>query len=238
MSKHGRREANRLIRQQQLQEAKRKRSIRISAIAAGVLMLVSVGAYVVYTNTADTTHNVPQQANAAGTGIVAGSGPIKVEVYQDYLCPSCRAFHAAAEERLQAMVRENKITLTTYPIAILDRLSTNRYSTRSAAAAGCAADSGKFAQFSDALYDKQPAEGGAGYTDEELVNVGRSAGLGDPFASCVRDGTYSGWPGFATEESSRRGVTGTPTVFVNDKKVVPGQGQTITDAVFNAIAGS
>ena len=238
MSKRGnQRLASRLIKQQQAREARRKRSLRISAIAAGVLLLVSIGVYAVYANTKDTTHNVPQQANSAGTGIVAGSGPIKVDIYQDYLCPACQAFHASAQERLQTMAQENKITLTTYPIAILDRLSTNRYSTRSAAAVGCAADSGKFAAFSDALYDKQPAEGGAGYTDDELVNVGRSVGLGDAFAECVREGTYAGWPGFATEESSRRGVTGTPTIFVNDKKVTPAQGQTITDAVFNAIAG-
>src|SRR5688572_32919401 len=104
------------------------------------------------------------------------------------------------------MVSENKIALTMYPIAILDRLSTNGYSTRSAAAVGCAADGGKFAEFSDALYDKQPAEGGPGYTDEELVNVGRGLGLGDAFATCVREGTYASWPGFATDESSRRGV--------------------------------
>jgi protein-disulfide isomerase len=238
VSKRGsQRDASRLIRQQKAIEARRKRSVRISAIVAGVLVAVSVGAYVVYANTRPTTHNVPQQANAAGTGIVAGSGPVKVDVYQDYLCPSCQAFHTAAEARLQTMVQENKITLTTHPIAILDRLSTNRYSTRSAAAAGCAADGGKFAPFSDALYAKQPAEGGAGYTDDELVNMGRSAGLGDAFATCVRDGTYAGWPAFVTDESSSRGVTGTPTIFVNDKKVVPAQGQTITDAVFSAIAG-
>ncbi len=236
MSKRGnQRMAARLIRQQQAAEAKRRRSIRVSAIAAGVLLLVSIGAYAVYANTKDSAHNVPQSTNSPGTGIVAGSGPIKVDVYQDYLCPSCQAFHVAAKDRLQKMVQDNQITLTTFPIAILDRLSTNRYSTRSAAAVGCAADEGKFAQFSDALYDKQPAEGGAGYTDDELVSIGRGAGLGDAFATCVREGTYASWPSFATDESSRRGVTGTPTIFVNDKKVVPAQGQTITDAVFNAI---
>jgi protein-disulfide isomerase len=228
--------ATRLIRQQHAKEIRRKRSIRVSAIAAGVLLLVSIGAYAVYANTKDTAHNVPQYTNSAGTGIVAGSGPTKVDVYQDYLCPACQAFHAAAHERLEKMVQDNQITLTTFPISILDRLSTNRYSTRSAAAVGCAADGGKFALFSDALFDRQPAEGGAGHTDDELVTIGRGAGLGDAFATCVRDGTYATWPSFVTDESSRRGVTGTPTIFVNDKKITPAQGQTITDAVFNAIA--
>lgn len=229
--------ATRLVKEQLAREARRRRGFRVSAIAAGVLLLVSIGAYTVYANTRDTAHSVPQHTNSAGTGIVAGNGPIKVDVYQDYLCPSCQAFHAAAKETLKTMVQEGKITLTTYPIAILDRLSTNQYSTRSAAAVGCAADGGKFAEFSDALYDKQPAEGGPGYTDEELVNVGRGVGLGDAFAACVRDGTYATWPGFATDASSGRGVTGTPTIFVNDMKVLPAQGQTITDAVFKAIAG-
>jgi Mlc titration factor MtfA (ptsG expression regulator) len=52
----------------------------------------------------------------------------------------------------------------------------------------------------------------------------------------VREGTYASWLSFATDESSRRGVTGTPTIFVNDRKVTPAQGQTITDAGFNTIA--
>ncbi len=239
MSKRGnQRLANRVIREQKAAERRRKRSLRVSAIAAGVLALVSLGGYAVYANMDSGAHQVPQHANAAGTAITEGSGPVKVEIYQDYLCPACKAFDAAAKARLDQLVQENKITLSTHPIAILDRMSTNSYSTRSAAAAGCAADGDRFAAFSDALYERQPAEGGAGYTDEELIGIGRQTGLGDAFATCVREGTYGTWPAFTTDEASRRGVTGTPTIYVNDRKVAPAAGQSLADAVVAAISGA
>jgi len=111
--------------------------------------------------------------------------------------------------------------MTIHPIAILDDRSTNEYSTRSAAAAGCASDGGKFLAYNDALYADQPAEGGAGPTDEELIATGRSLGLGDDFATCVNDGKYETWPNHTTDSASARGVSGTPTVLVNGTKVDP-----------------
>src|SRR3546814_4082241 len=40
----------------------------------------------------------------------------------------------------------------------LNRFSTTEYSTRSSAAAGCAARGGKFKEFTDALFARQPPE--------------------------------------------------------------------------------
>lgn len=237
MSHRGnRRTATRLIRQQVAAETRRRRSLRISAIATGVLLLLSIGAYTVYANTKESAHRVPQHANAAGTGFTTGGGQVTVEVYQDYLCPACAAFHQEAHDRLQKMAEDNEITLTMYPIAILDRLSSNRYSTRAAAATACAADAGEFTTLSDALYGNQPAEGGAGHSDEQLVTIGSGLGLNATFATCVRDSTYATWPRFTTEQASSRGVTGTPTIYVHGKKVVPQNGQSMAAAVFTAIA--
>ena len=72
-----------------------------------------------------------------------------------------------------------------------------------------------------ALYANQPQEGTAGPTNEELIATGRSVGLGDAFATCVNDGKYETWPDHTTDAASARGVSGTPSVFVNGTKVDP-----------------
>jgi protein-disulfide isomerase len=119
------------------------------------------------------------------------------------------------------MADQNQIALTIHPIAILDNRSTNQYSSRAAAAAGCASDGGKFLAYNDALYGNQPEEGTAGPTNDELIATGKNIGLGDSFATCVNDGTYKTWPDHTTDAASARGVSGTPTVFVNGTKVNP-----------------
>ena len=232
------RNAAKLIKEQKAQEARRKLIILISAVSVLTLAVGGMVGYVFYVSGKPIAHATPAGANAEGTGIVVGNGPVTVEVYQDYLCPSCKAFHDSADDTLEQLAKENKIKLVTHPIAILDRLSTNQYSSRSAAATGCAADGGKFAEISDVLYANQPAEGGAGHTDEQLIAYGKGVGLGDGFATCVTSGTYKTWPAFTTDESGNRGVNSTPSIFVNDKKVAPANGQSISDAVYAAIAAA
>jgi protein-disulfide isomerase len=215
-----RRQAARMVREQLAREQRRKRTLWIAIGTVIVLVVGGMIGYAIYASQKSTTFNTPTQANADGTAIVTGSGKVSVDVYQDYLCPYCKQLHDTAGPTLAALAAQNKITLNIHPIAILDRSSTNQYSTRSAAAAGCAADGGKFLAFNDALYANQPAEGGAGPTNEELITTGQNVGLTDAsFATCVNNGTYMTWPEHTTDAASAKGVSGTPTVFVNGTKV-------------------
>ena len=104
-----------------------------------------------------------------------------------------------------------------HPIAILDRASNGtEYSTRAAAASAAAAEGGKFAEYHQALFANQPAEGSAGLTNAKLIELGKSVGLTDAaFADAVTDKTYEAWVTKVTDTASSRGVTGTPTVLVN-----------------------
>jgi protein-disulfide isomerase len=45
-----------------------------------------------------------------------------------------------------------------HPVAILDAMSTDRYSTRAAAASGCAADGGRFLEYHYRLFAAEPPE--------------------------------------------------------------------------------
>jgi protein-disulfide isomerase len=175
---------------------------------------------------------VPQHATPSGDGIVVGSGPVTVEAFIDFLCPFCRMFEERSGALLERYVAQHVITMVYHPLGFLDRLSVpGGYSTRAAAASGCASDVDMFMPYKDALFANQPEEGGPGLDDEELVELGRAVGIDDPrFADRVFSGTYQPWVRFVTELAAERGVGGTPTVLVAGIPV-PANPQTIAAAV-------
>jgi protein-disulfide isomerase len=69
------------------------------------------------------------------------------------------------------------------------------------------------------LYANQPEENSDGLTDAKLIDLGKSVGLGDSFATAVTDRTYDTWAGKATETFSSRGYNSTPTIVVDGKAV-------------------
>jgi len=159
--------------------------------------------------------HIPANATAAGDGIVIGDGTVTVDAYIDFLCPYCRQFELSSEKALSVMIADGRIRLVYHPMSFLDEASTTRYSSRAAAASGCASDGGKFPDYLRALFVSQPEEGGPGLTDAELVELGASAGLTDAaFSQGVLSGRYLDWPPYVTELAAAAGVSGTPTVLV------------------------
>jgi protein-disulfide isomerase len=107
-----------------------------------------------------------------------------------------------------------------HPLGYLDRLSTTRYSSRAAAASACAADQGRFKEYKDALFANQPEEGGPGLTDGELARLGHVAGIEDNgFARCIDSAVYLPWAEYVTARAVARGVSGTPSVYVQGRPV-------------------
>jgi protein-disulfide isomerase len=150
------------------------------------------------------------------------------------MCPHCREFEDKAAETLAGLVDSGKATVVYHPLAFLDSASSTDYSTRSAAASGCAADAGKFVDYMAALYAQQPAEGSAGLSQTQLINLGSVAGVdAATFGECVRADRHVAWVAGVTEQAVKRGITGTPTVLVAGKPV-DADPTAITDAVAKA----
>jgi protein-disulfide isomerase len=165
---------------------------------------------------------VPSGATPAGDGIIVGTRGAVVDAYIDYLCPYCREFELDAGPALRNLITERHIRLVYHPMSFLDRASTTRYSTRAAAAAACAADSGKFLELTEALFVSQPPEGGPGLSDAELTELGASVGLdGAALGACLASGRYLDWAPYVTEVAEARGVNATPTVLVDGAPVAP-----------------
>jgi protein-disulfide isomerase len=213
------RAAARVVREQLEREKQRRRNSWIAIIAVGALAIGGIIGWTIYVSNRATAVNTPAQANSAGNGIVTGSGPVVVEEYLDFICPYCRVYHDEAGDAVGRLVAENKITLVQHPVAYLDRFSTNQYSTRASAASACAADDGRFQEYVAVLFAEQPEEGTAGPTDDQLIQMGTANGLSGSFAQCVRDQRYVTWAKKVSDDASKAGVTSTPTVFVNGKKV-------------------
>ena len=146
--------------------------------------------------------------------------------YEDFLCPVCGAFEAETGSWLADQVAAGQIELEYRPIAILDESSSTDYSTRAANAAACVADQAgpeAYVAMHGELFAQQPAEGGPGLPDDTLVELAVKAGAEqDAVSSCIEDGTFEDWVAQVTDRASDDGVTGTPTVLVDDEQVAPG----------------
>jgi len=165
---------------------------------------------------------IPAGATAEGDGIMIGHGPVRVDAFIDFLCPFCRRFELSAGPMLAGLVSGGQVSLVYHPMNFLDEASTTNYSTRAAAASGCAADGGQFAEYAHALFVSQPPEGGPGLSDAELADLGRAVGLdGAALTACVSQAAYLDWPPYVTARATGLGVDATPTVLVAGAVVAP-----------------
>jgi protein-disulfide isomerase len=192
-----------------------------------VVAIVGVGALVVTMNNAATA---PAEAPAAGVvneetgGISIGDGPDVIEEYVDFMCPYCGQYWDGYSEYVGEKVKAGEATLVIHPISILDNASQGtQYSTRSASAAYCVAETNPDAFYSyvDRLFDNQPAESSKGLSDDELAKFAEEVGAGDA-ASCIADHEYSDYVAERTEKTPiapGAGGISTPTIMVNDEFV-------------------
>lgn len=165
---------------------------------------------------------IPANATPEGDGVLVGDGPVRIDAFVDFQCPYCRQFELSAGETLAQLTSSGQASIEYHPMNFLDAASTTNYSTRAAAASGCAADAGRFVEYAHTLYVHQPPEGGAGLTDLQLVDLGRLVGLdGPPFTTCMAEGPYLEWPSYVTGRALALGVEATPTVLVAGAPVRP-----------------
>jgi protein-disulfide isomerase len=160
----------------------------------------------------------PAEVTAPGAEAEAGK-PVKVVLYIDFICPVCKNFEAQYNETMTSLRNEGKISVEYRPLGFLDSRSTTNYSSRAANAAACVVNESpeKYSDFVNALFEKQPAEGGAGLPDSELKKMATDIGA-KSIDKCVDDKTYRPFVKYTTQEASAIGVTGTPTVFVDGKQ--------------------
>ena len=201
---------------------KPKRTGLIVGSIVGALVLVvaiAVAAFVLWPAGDDENSAnggaTPTAANE-DHGIVIGGGPVEVDIWLDFGCPPCKTFDQANSEKIMQLSATNRIKVVYHPLNFLDQNFSDEYSTRAASAAVCAADEGQFEAYAGYLFDNQPAEGGPGLTEEQLVSGGTGLGLGDAFTTCVHDVRYEAWIDAGTAAMT---VASTPAASINGTEV-------------------
>ena len=188
-------------------------------------------------------------ANASGTtGVRVGNqqAPVLVDVYEDFQCPVCNNLEQGGLTKdFDAKVKATTVKVNYHVMSFLDSLSKgNKYSSRAANAGYCAADQSPaaFGKFHDILYGKnadgknnQPAENSNGRPDSQLIDWGKQAGITSAdFSTCVTGNERKELVAAVTDAASKKGVHGTPMVFVGGSQVNGKDGQVVTVAQIDA----
>ena len=223
------------IRRRAAAEEQRKRNNVVTiAILAALLAVVGVG-YAV-----QSSRDISGNKALAPRNVVAGyampygdsSSPVTVDIYEDFMCPFCGTFERESADVVKKYA--DRVAFRYHVISFLDRNSSSRYSTRAANAFGVVLDAAGprvAKRFHDELYSQQPAEGSAGLSDSELVKLAETAGAKQAdVESGIDQLRYRQWVVNATDVASRSGVSRTPTIFVDGKKLpASSTDQTVTD---------
>lgn len=151
---------------------------------------------------------------------------VTVIEYGDLQCPACKAAHTGIVKPLmEAYGSKIRYEFHHFPLR-----SIHRYALEAAEASECAADQGKFWEFLDVNYEKQ-----ADLSEEALHQWANQLKLDiDLFDRCVQSDIKRDTIMAEYDAGKNLGVQGTPTFFVNGKRVETGY-DTITKAIDEAL---
>ena len=246
------REKARQLREEQKKKERRNRFLIQGGIIVAILAVIAVVALVIVNavrppavgpqNMLSDGIKIGQNFEAVRTpGLRPGSAPVPaqtnepdvldIQIWVDYMCPYCGGFERANAEQLSQLVESGSATLEIHPISFLDRASAGtQYSTRAANAAACVANYSpdKFFAFNQLLFANQPAEGTAGLSNDELIQLTKQVGVSraSDIVQCVESQKFKSWVKGATDRALNGPVAGTelekiqgtPTVLVNGQQ--------------------
>jgi len=138
---------------------------------------------------------------------------VTVEVWSDFQCPFCRRGAQTLAQLRQKYGDQIRIVFRQAPLPFHEKA-------RPAALAALAAhEQGHFWEFHDALFaDEQPLD------RESLESLAQKLGLDvTRFRRSLEANTWKAYLDQEIAEMHNRGITGTPTFFINDKPLVGSQ---------------
>jgi protein-disulfide isomerase len=141
--------------------------------------------------------------------------PVQLEEFGDYQCPPCGQFHPIAQRVLAQYGDRVRFSFRNFPLDAI-----HRNASEAAHAAEAAGAQGKFWEMHDLLYEKQAEWSKADVARPLFIKYAQQLGLdSNRFAQDI-DGATAGMR-VAQDKyiGQTRGVTGTPTVYLNGREV-------------------
>ena len=205
-------------------DRKRRQNIylAIGAVVAALVVLVGV---ILVTNQNQQQVSKPAEA---GTDLpaeyiarnVKGAPEAKVVVteYSDFECPYCKTFAQTTQKQLEEeYIKTGKVRFEFKHFPLPQH---NPSATFAAQAAECAADQGKFWEMQQYLFQEAGKQGTNTFTQTRLKAMAETLGLntGD-FNKCLSNQEHAKTVQANMREGQQLAVSGTPTIYVNGKKV-------------------
>lgn len=178
------------------------------------------------TQAATPTDVAPLEASPA---LGPQTAPVTIIEYADFGCPTCWYWHKKdVLNQLRAKYGDQiRFVWRDFPVITLR-------SPKAAEAAQCAHEQGKFWEFHDAIYEHEGA-----IEANDLKAYAAEVGLDTRlFDECVTSRRYQERVNAEQHESFERGITGTPTFFVNGTAIVGPQNLAVFEAVIDPLLAS
>ncbi len=135
---------------------------------------------------------------------------VTVVEFSDFQCPACRRLQDDFKKLKEAYSDRVRFVFRQYPLT-----SIHPQAFKAAEAALCAADQGRFWDMHDALFEHQRELG-----VDQLKTRADELGLdGKAFSQCLDDSSHADQVRSDMRAGQIAGVTGTPTTFVNGRRV-------------------
>jgi protein-disulfide isomerase len=192
-------------------------------IALGVLVVAGIGtlSYLsargpqAVSQVDSTLPPIPNQGHVMGSE----SAPIEVVEFGDFECPACGSFATLAEPDIKARLVSTGLIRFRY----MDfPLSMHPNAWPAHLASWCAGEQGKFWEMHDAIFMNQDRWNtqATRRPDRVLSGFARQVGVNmDQYESCVSSRKYQQQIRANVAEGARRGVGGTPTFFIGNKRI-------------------
>jgi protein-disulfide isomerase len=196
---------------------------RFYVVLAGVAVVLAIGTFTMLkssgTAPAAATGTPTTVADDGFRGYTLGSdsAPVEITEYLDFECPVCASFTVIQMPTIkEQLVNTGKVRwrYRDFPLPI------HKYSRFSAHAAQCAGAQGRFFEMHDQLfYHHQWAQTGRDPT-RLFRDLAKDAGVDlTAYDQCMEAGQYAQRIEFSRQEGDQLVVDGTPTFFVNGKKL-------------------
>jgi protein-disulfide isomerase len=235
------------IRQRRQRERTRNRILVIILVAVGALLIAFafIRPLILNTQAIANATQVPVQVitprafttQVNGVHLGDPNSKVKIDVYEDFRCSACLNYTQNYEPQIiQTYVETGKVYYTFHSFIVIDGNDGTDASYRSANAAMCASEQGRFWDFHDTLFANQVTESATLFTDARLVSMAQNLGLDmTAFNKCYQAKLYAPDIQADITQAHSLNLTFTPSILV-DGKVIQSFGD-LSAAIEAALAG-
>ena len=207
-------------------QARKERNRRVALVAGIVVLLgaiVAAGAWLGGGGKSSSSADASTQGVAAGPASLRlgkPDAPVKVVVYEDFLCPFCRELEVSTRDFLKENADKGRVYVEYQPINLLRQYAYSGKALNAWAAVLKEGTPAEALKLHSILFDNQPYEQNADQTSDAQITDWVKQAVGDNQkvidAMKTKDTTFFD---AAQKAMTDANVNSTPTVFVNGKQL-------------------